>query len=289
MRLDMPMTKINGVPMHYHVQGKGIPILFIHPPLLNSENFVYQRSLSDEFQVVLFDIRGHGFSGASRIPLTYSLIVKDLIQLLDFLEIRKCYICGYSTGGSIALEAMLNYPERFFGGILLSAMSEVNDWWLRTRISAAAALSSMKAKNLLAFAITSGNSDKVKTFKELYREAKSGNIHNFEQYYRYSIQYNCTSKLNQIQTPQLLVYGQKDKAFHPYAHLLHQKLPVSELYFIRNQKHQLPTKAHTELNQLIRQWIIKHQDKESNNLPNMHEIIAVERMEQPREIEVPVQ
>lgn len=265
----MPTTNINGIPMYYTAQGRGIPILFIHPPLLNSENFVYQRKLSDQFRFISFDIRGHGHSGVSKTPLTYPIIVKDMIQLLNYLEIKKCYLCGYSTGGSIAMEAMLTYPDRFYGGILVSAMSEVEDWWLRARIHAAAALSSFKAKNLLSFAITLGNSDQVKTFKNLYREAKKGNIQNMEQYYRYSIQYNCTSKLNQIQSPQLLIYGQKDKTFHHYAQILHNHLPHNELHFFNQLRHQIPTKAHKQMNHLIRSWITKqHYEEADYELPN---------------------
>src|SRR5690554_6750965 len=105
----MSHAYINGVSMYYHIEGKGIPVLFIHPPLLTSANFLYQRQLSEQYQIITFDIRGHGHSESSKTPLTYPLIVNDMIQLLNLLEIEQCYVCGYSTGGSIALEAMLTY------------------------------------------------------------------------------------------------------------------------------------------------------------------------------------
>lgn len=253
----MPFFEINRVPIFYNITGSGIPIMFIHPPLLNSASFAYQKQLGSQFQLITFDVRGHGLSGHSEEPISYSLIVHDMIQLLDFLSISKCYICGYSTGGGIALEAMLTHPDRFYGGILVSGMPEVNDWWLRIRISAAVSTSTMRMHKLLSFAITAGNADEISTFIRLYRHAKKGDIENIRQYYRASRSYKCATRLAQIKLPQLLIYGLKDKGFYRYATLLQRTLPLSELYFIKETKHQIPTKAAANMNELIRSRISK--------------------------------
>lgn len=255
----MSFIEIDRVPIYYDVKGSGIPIVFIHPPLLNSTSFAYQKQLSHQFQLIAFDIRGHGLSGQSAEPITYSLVVNDLIRLLDFLSISKCYVCGYSTGGGVALEAMLTHPERFFGGIMVSVMPEVSDWWLKTRVSAAVASSTTRMHKLLSLAITAGNADRIPTFIRLYRYANKGNIANIRQYYRASQHYSCVAKLEHIQLPQLLIYGLKDKGFFRYATLLQRSLPQSELYFIKQTKHQIPTKAAANMNELIKQWVAKQQ------------------------------
>lgn len=264
----MPFIEVDRVPMYYNVIGSGMPILFVHPPLLNSTNFIYQKQLDDQFQLITFDIRGHGLSGHSAQPLTYELIVNDMIQLLDFLSISKCYICGYSTGGGIALEAMLTHPHRFYGGILVSGMPEVNDWWLNMRISAAVTTSTRHTQKLLSFAIAAGNADAISTFMHLYRYAKKGNIDNIRQYYRASRLYRCAARLGEIHLPQLLIYGLKDKSFYRYATLLQRTLPQSELYFIKQSKHQIPTKAAATMNELMKQWVIK------NNAINNKDILC---------------
>jgi pimeloyl-ACP methyl ester carboxylesterase len=277
----MAYAKINGNQMYYDTEGSGIPILLIHPPLLTSKNFAYQKhQLSDQFQMITFDIRGHGHSEPSQAPLSYPLIAEDMKQLLDYLKIDQCYLCGYSTGGSIALEAMLMYPDRFLGSIHISAMSEVSDWWLRTRIASAVAVSSMKAKRFLSLAITAGNSDMLLTFKNLHKDAKQGNIKNMMQYYRYSLTYNCTKRLKEIHSPQLLIYGAKDKTFYRYARILHQELPLNELHFIKKERHQLPTKAPAEMNQLIREWILRQQEQENQDTPHIKPFIAGEMINQ---------
>lgn len=261
----MPYGEINGVRMFYRIKGKGIPIIFIHPPLLTSANFTYQlEQLSDRFQVIVFDIRGHGKSGHSDAPLTYSLIAEDMKQLMDLLKIKKAFLCGYSTGGGIALEAMLNYPDRFHGGILVSAMSEVSDWWLRTRLAAAITLTAARAKKLMSAAITWGNSDIPQTFHNMYKEANRGSIDHMKQYYYTSLLYNCTRKLKQLHHPQLLIFGDKDKGFKRYARILQQELPNSTLVYLSGVHHQIPTKAPDRMNRLMSAWIMQQLEPEEN-------------------------
>lgn len=252
----MPMINMNSASLFYTVKGSGTPIVFIHPPVLTSVNFQYQlEELSKNFQIITFDIRGHGKSPYSPEPITYPLIIEDIIRLLDHLNINKAFLCGYSTGGSIVLEFMLTFPERALGGISIGAMADVNDDYLRKKISLGIKLSSKGAINLLAWSISWNNSNNIKLFKNMFSEAKKGDYRNIEQYYRYSQKYNCVNQLNEINLPTLLVYGKKDKPFHSYARQLHEKLPQNELYFIENVDHRIPTKAAKELNRLIFQFV----------------------------------
>lgn len=92
----------------------------------------------------------------------------------------------------------------------------------------------------------------------MFKEARKGNAQNIEQYYRYSLHYNCTNQLRNIELPVLLVYGKKDKSFYGHAKLLHGKLPCNELKFIDNVKHQIPTKAAEALNEMIKQFAFTH-------------------------------
>ncbi|MDQ0971836.1 pimeloyl-ACP methyl ester carboxylesterase [Neobacillus niacini] len=259
----MPMMDVKDVSLYYNVKGNGTPIVFIHPPLLTSENFRYQMDgESQDFSVITFDIRGHGRSHYSNQTITYPLIVEDIKRLLDHLGIEKAFLCGYSTGASIALEFMLTYSDRAIGGILVSGMSEASDLYLRKRISLAVKLANSRSLSFLAYAITWGNSDTKEMFRNLYNEAVKGDARNINQYFQYSLKYNCTNQLDKIELPILLVYGKKDKSFHRYANLLKEKLPCSELYFIDKEKHQIPTKAATKLNPLIAHFVDEHNSKD---------------------------
>ncbi|NKE08260.1 alpha/beta fold hydrolase [Mesobacillus selenatarsenatis] len=252
----MSMLNMKNATLYYTEKGSGTPIVFIHPPVLTSVNFQYQlEELSKKFRIITFDIRGHGKSLYSPEPITYPLIIKDIISLLDHLNIDKAFIGGYSTGGSIVLEFMLRFPERALGGIPIGAMADVHDDYLRKKISLGIKLSSKGAINLLAWSISWSNSNNIKLFKHMFSEAKKGDYRNIEQYYRYSLKYNCVTQLHEINLPIMLVYGKKDKPFLSYARQLHDKLLQNELHFIENVDHRVPTKGAKELNQLITQFI----------------------------------
>lgn len=255
----MPILDIGGSGVYYTVKGEGTPIVFIHPPLITSVNFRYQiEELSRKFKVITFDVRGHGRSAYSETPVTYQLITNDIRNLLDYLKIDKTYLCGYSTGGSVVLEFLLANQDRAIGGIIVSGMSEIRDFLNQKLITLATILSKIGAIRLLGLAISFDNSDSKKTFDNLFQEALKGDKRNIEQYFRYSLTYNCTSQLDTIYLPVLLVFGTKDKYFHQYAKILHEKLPRSELELI-SEKHQIPTKSAQELNQLISRFICKQE------------------------------
>ncbi|BAU27390.1 pimeloyl-ACP methyl ester carboxylesterase [Aneurinibacillus soli] len=253
----MGKIRVHDGSLHYTVQGSGTPLIFIHPPMLSGANFKYQLDeLSNDFTVIAFDIRGHGKSEPSRQPLTYPLIVEDMKEIMNHLQVEKAFVCGYSTGGSIALEFLLTAPERALGGILVGGISEVNTWWLKNRITVGMVLANAGAISPLAFSIAWSNSDTPSTFQALVRDAKKTNKKNVGEYYRYSLMYNCTSRLHNISLPLLLVYGGKDKKFHPYGNVIHKNVTHSEFTLISNVKHQIPTKKPKELNHLIKNFIL---------------------------------
>ncbi|MDF2558188.1 MAG: alpha/beta hydrolase [Bacillales bacterium] len=251
-------NSFDGTVIHYTENGVGIPIIFIHPPLLTLDNFYYQtKGLRKQFRVITFDIRGHGYSDYSNEPITYPLIVKDILALMDFLKIEKCYLCGYSTGGSIALEGMCTDPDRIAGSILVGTQSDASDWFLRSEIKMAISLCRKTGYKLLSHAITRGNSNNKLTYMRLYNSALLGNIDSWKQYYEASLKFNRTDDLPTIHTPCLLIFGEKNKSFHRYAKKLQKGLPNNQMHWIKGAKHQIPTKNAQEMNTIISEWITK--------------------------------
>lgn len=259
----MPYLDVEGTSLFYSVRGQGVPIVFIHPPLLSSTNFEPQSSrLSRDFKIITFDLRGHGKSEYSSVPIRYSRIARDIVYLLDELGLEKAYICGYSTGGTIALDFLINHADRALGGIVVSGMSEVRGPYLKKKIALGMSIANQGKMNLLASAVAWGNTNRMDMFLKMYKDARPGDARNIAQYYRYSIDYNCTNQLGGIQLPVCLVYGERDKTFHFYARLLNEKLPNRELTFIKGAKHQIPTKSADIFNGIVKNFIMRHETEE---------------------------
>lgn len=74
--------------------------------------FRHQQSLSSHFRIIMYDMRGNGKSSPSNRPITIPLLADDICRLLNTLDVKQAIICGYSSGGSIALEFALRYPHK---------------------------------------------------------------------------------------------------------------------------------------------------------------------------------
>lgn len=114
-------VSINGIKIHYERSGEGLPIVFVHAGIADSRMWDDQVGpLAKGFQVITYDMRGFGLS--PQISGQYSHY-KDLISLLDELEIERCVLVGSSKGGSVSLDAVLSSPERIAGLIVAGGMA----------------------------------------------------------------------------------------------------------------------------------------------------------------------
>ena len=102
----MPYFDNDGVRIHYQVDGKGAPIVLMHGTS-GSVGDWYENGwvggLKDDYQIILIDHRGHGYSDKPHDSDSYSLeiSVSDVVGVLDELRIEKANYFGYSMGGFI--------------------------------------------------------------------------------------------------------------------------------------------------------------------------------------------
>lgn len=128
--------------------------------------------------------------------------------------------------------------------------------------------------NFLIRAITYGNADKMTTYQELKDHALQDVAGNVRSYFEQSLRYNCTSQLPRIEQPILLIYGEKDVDFHPYAQILHTGLPHSSLFFIKDAKHPVPIQSAARMNDLIHLWVESLQEKKHKERWKLDLVIA---------------
>jgi pimeloyl-ACP methyl ester carboxylesterase len=104
----------NGVRIRYVVAGSGEPIILVHPFAANAEIWEpLVKDLSQNYQLIAMDCRGHGKSEKPHDPKQYGIeMVNDVVRLMDHLGIKKSIIIGYSMGGSIGMKMLTEHPDR---------------------------------------------------------------------------------------------------------------------------------------------------------------------------------
>jgi len=105
----------NSVKIRYIVEGKGEPVVLIHGFTSNIEANWGKviKPLSESYQVIALDCRGHGKSDKPTDPAKYGREMgEDVVRLLDHLHIQKAHLVGYSMGAYIAYGLLLIHPDR---------------------------------------------------------------------------------------------------------------------------------------------------------------------------------
>ena len=78
--------------------------------------------LSKTWRTVAYDHRGTGATIAPVESISMENMVADLFAVLDKLKVEKCVLAAESAGGMVAVNAVLQQPERFEGLVLVDAM-----------------------------------------------------------------------------------------------------------------------------------------------------------------------
>ena len=121
------MTKINlnNISMNYQLEGEGKTIVFVHG-LSDSLKYwnVLTDELKDQYEVLSFDLRGHGDSSDDDSITTIDLYQDDLYQLLTALNIENAVFAGLSLGGNVILDLAIKHPEMVNGLIVMSSFPE---------------------------------------------------------------------------------------------------------------------------------------------------------------------
>ncbi len=111
----MPMIDADGCLLNVSVEGResGPTIMLSNSLGTTMQMWEPQMAaLTKLFRVVRYDRRGHGKSGVPAGPYSMDRFGKDVLAILDDLNIEKVHWCGVSMGGMVGQWLGANAPER---------------------------------------------------------------------------------------------------------------------------------------------------------------------------------
>jgi pimeloyl-ACP methyl ester carboxylesterase len=134
----MELFEAEGVRIAYATEGEGDPVLCIHGFASNARtnwgDTGWMTFLArNGFRAIALDNRGHGGSEKFYTPEAYTgpIMAEDARRLLDWLEIERADVIGYSMGARIAAFLALARPGRVrslvFGGLGANMTRGVGD------------------------------------------------------------------------------------------------------------------------------------------------------------------
>jgi 3-oxoadipate enol-lactonase len=81
--------------------------------------------------VLRYDMRGHGQSPPTPGPYSIELLGRDVIAMLDALDLDRIHFCGLSMGGMIGIWLGVNAPERLSKLVLCNTAAKIgtSEFW----------------------------------------------------------------------------------------------------------------------------------------------------------------
>jgi len=118
--IDSGYINVDGGKLFYEIAGKGDNIVLLHDGMVNC--YIWDEQfpvLAKNYRVIRYDRRGYGKSSD---PQTKYSHIDDLNQIFIQLKVEKAVIFGMSSGGRLAIDFTLTYPERVKALVLVGAV-----------------------------------------------------------------------------------------------------------------------------------------------------------------------
>lgn len=245
--------------MPYLRFGQGEPLVLIHGLGGIKENWYKQSELSDQYELIIPDLRGHGenitFEG-----ITIKNFANDILTLLEELNIEKAHICGISMGGTVAQEIYRQSPNKCHSLLLVSsfyyAPKQLGKLFLLYRKVRSLLLSPSQQKYLTARACL--YSWQTQNLQEFYNNFKPNKI-GFQKSLKALMSVDFRSLLPKLKVPTLVIGCQYDTLL-PYwiQGQMHKLIPNSEFVIFKNCGHIAKIEVTEPFNRVLRHFLNKN-------------------------------
>lgn len=257
---------------HYIVEGQGDPVIFIHGVGLDLHIWSNQiQELSSKYQVVCYDMLGHGESACPPGPYSLDQFVEQLDKLLLHLTISQVHLVGFSMGGLVAQAYAIHYPEKVSSLTIMNSVAKRSEEQRQGVLARVKEVEKNGHKATIDAAIQRWfNHPFMEQHPEVVKQIQQRLEDNQPDAYLSAYRVFATAddelydQLPKIQCPTLVVTGELDQGSTPeMANLMAKQIPHSEVAIFPGIKHMLPIEAAESLNQLLLSQFEKYSKKET--------------------------
>ena len=124
----MPFAQLEDVRIHYDLAGPSSAPALVFSISLGATLSMWDPQMpvfEKQFRVLRSDTRGHGQSSVTPGPYTIDQLGRDVISLLDELQLDRVYLCGLSMGGQTGMCLALSAADRFHKLVLCNTAAKI--------------------------------------------------------------------------------------------------------------------------------------------------------------------
>lgn len=260
----MPEVRSNGATLYYEIHGTGQPLLLIHGLGSSTRDWEYQvPEFSKSYQVITFDLRGHGRSDKPPGPYGIPMFAADAAGLLEALKIGPAHVIGLSLGGAVAFQMAIDTPHRVRTLTVANSTPEYVVRSLKDRIMLWQRLliSRWLGMRILGEVLTRRLFVKPE-HAQLRRKFVARWVQNDKRAYldtlRAMIGWSVVPKLDSIKAPTLIVASEHDYSTVSQQEIHVARIPGAQLVVIPDSRHALPAEKPDEFNRVVLEFLARH-------------------------------
>jgi 3-oxoadipate enol-lactonase len=231
----MPVLKSGEARIHYMLEGQsGSPVLVFSNSL--GANYSMWDPQAHEFKKKLgalrYDTRGHGQSPPTPGPYSIELLGRDVIAMLDALDLGRVDFCGLSMGGMIGMWLALNAPERLNKLVLSNTAAKIGtteSWNARIEAVQKGGMKSVASAILERWFTPAFRQKAPETMANILKMLEETNPEGYAACCAAVRDFDCREQLDKIRTPTLVIAGAHDPATPPAdGRFLAQQIPGAQ-------------------------------------------------------------
>jgi len=126
----VPFAELPDARIHYDIAGPANAPAILFSNSLGATLSMWDlqaAAFSDRFRVLRYDTRGHGQSSTTPGPYSIEQHSRDVLALLDALNLDRVHFCGLSMGGQIGQWLGLNAAPRLHKLILCNTAAKIGN------------------------------------------------------------------------------------------------------------------------------------------------------------------
>jgi len=259
----------------YQVNGQASKpaLVLIHGVGLDHTMWQAQvQALVPDYQVITYDLLGHGLSPRADAGTSLDTLAAQLLQLLNFLALDRVHLVGFSLGGLIARVVASQHNQR------LNSLIIMNSVFNRGPDLSAAILERVAQVDLHG-PIANIDQALERWFSPAYAQANPSYIRQLRSQVlanhqpSYSRCYRlfgegdnvAAAQLRQITSPTLVITGELDPGSTPaMSQALAAKIAGATATIVTNARHMMPVENAAQVNQHMRDFLALHNAHTAN-------------------------
>jgi pimeloyl-ACP methyl ester carboxylesterase len=234
--------------VHYEVDGRGNPLVFLHGWLGSWD--VWRDTMSTisslrQYKIYALDFWGFGDSAKKSASFfTISSYVSMVDQFMEIMGIVQAQVIGHSMGGTVAMNLALEHPSRVEKVVIIDSPMVGSSLNILLKLAGHQFIASLVWSNpgLLRLGLRLFSSQWAEDGPKLYKMIKRDLSQMTVEAFWWSIaslrNVNLQPYLSQIQAPTLAIYGKKDNIVHPsQARIIGEHVKGARVEWMNDSKH----------------------------------------------------